>query len=156
MTISISNSWHCALTCSVQRLIWCVRNYEELIKVIFLLKKILFLDFPVITEKTTQHTDYRRPEKKQSSLHGQKFTPTPTFSDMAEAYFVCHVSPIFQISLIYAFIGCPQSVILSFKLFSFSWCICPLEPVCCSHTMAIRVVEFSNGGYKIRKIFASE
>ena len=110
MTISISNSWHCALTCSVQRIIRCVRNYEELIKVIFLLKKILFLDFPVITEKTTQHTDYRRPEKKQSSLHGQKFTPTPTFSDMAEAYFVCHVSPIFQISLIYAFIECLQSV----------------------------------------------
>ena len=25
----------------------------------------------------------------------------------AEAYFVCHTSPIFQISLIYAFIGCP-------------------------------------------------
>ena len=26
---------------------------------------------------------------------------------MAEAYFVCHIGPIFQISLIYAFIGCP-------------------------------------------------
>ena len=25
----------------------------------------------------------------------------------AEAYFVCHIGPIFQISLIYAFIRCP-------------------------------------------------
>ena len=25
-----------------------------------------------------------------------------------EAYFVCHIGPMFQISLIYAFIGCPH------------------------------------------------
>ena len=31
---------------------------------------------------------------------------------MAAAYFVCHIGPIYQISLIYAFIGCPQTVIL--------------------------------------------
>ena len=30
---------------------------------------------------------------------------------MAEAYFVCHIGRTFQISLIYAFIGCPQSVV---------------------------------------------
>ena len=29
---------------------------------------------------------------------------------MAAAYFVCHIRPNFQISFIYAFIGCPQSV----------------------------------------------
>ena len=32
---------------------------------------------------------------------------TPKFLGMAAAYFVCHIGPIFQISLIYAFIGCP-------------------------------------------------
>ena len=32
----------------------------------------------------------------------------------AEAKFVCHISPNFQISLIYVFIGCPQSVVQTF------------------------------------------
>ena len=36
-----------------------------------------------------------------------KSNPSPKFLDLAEAYFVCHIGPIFQISLIYAFIGCP-------------------------------------------------
>ena len=48
-------------------------------------------------------TDYVRPERKQPSLHGHRFTPTPKC-------FVCHIGPALQISLIYAFIGCPQSV----------------------------------------------
>ena len=52
-------------------------------------------------------TDYGRPERKKPSLHGRKFTPTPKFLGTAKAYFVCHFGPIFQISLIYAFIGCP-------------------------------------------------
>ena len=55
-------------------------------------------------------TDYRRPEGKQPSLHGRKLNPNPKFLGMAAAYFVCHIGPIFQISLICAFIGCPQSV----------------------------------------------
>ena len=55
-------------------------------------------------------TDYGHPERKQPSLHGRKFTPTPKFLGTAETYFVCHIGPIFQISLIYAIIGCPQSV----------------------------------------------
>ena len=33
--------------------------------------------------------------------------PNPKFLGTAAAYFVCHIGPIFQISLIYAFIGCP-------------------------------------------------
>ena len=37
----------------------------------------------------------------------RKFTLTPKCLGTAEPYFVCHISPIFQISLIYAFIGCP-------------------------------------------------
>ena len=57
-------------------------------------------------------TDYGRPERKQPSLHGRKFNPNPKFLGTAKAYFVCHIGPIFQISLPYAFIGCPQSVFL--------------------------------------------
>ena len=33
-------------------------------------------------------------------------TPTPRFLGTAKAYFVCHIDPKFQVSLIYAFIGC--------------------------------------------------
>ena len=55
-------------------------------------------------------TDCGRPERKKPSLHGRKFTPTPKFLGTAKAYFVCQIGPVFQISLIYAFIGCPQSV----------------------------------------------
>jgi hypothetical protein len=40
-------------------------------------------------------------------LHGRKFNPNSKFSGTAEAYFVCHIGPIFQISLIYAIIGFP-------------------------------------------------
>ena len=58
-------------------------------------------------------TDYGRPESKQPSLHGRKFNSNPKFLGMAAAYFVCHIGPFFQISLIYAFIGCPQSVLIS-------------------------------------------
>ena len=36
-------------------------------------------------------TDYGRPERKQPSLHGQKFNPNPKFLGTAEAYFVCHI-----------------------------------------------------------------
>ena len=52
-------------------------------------------------------TDYGRLARKSPSLHSRKLTPTPKFLGIAEAYFVCHIGPIFQISLIYAFIGCP-------------------------------------------------
>ena len=52
---------------------------------------------------------------RQPSVHGQKFKPNRKFLGTAEAYFVCHISPNFQISLIYAFTGCPQSVIWSIK-----------------------------------------
>ena len=48
---------------------------------------------------------YGRPERKWPSLHGRKFNPTPNFLGKVEAYFVCHNGPIFQISLIYAFIA---------------------------------------------------
>jgi hypothetical protein len=53
-----------------------------------------------------QDTDYGRPVTKLPSLHGQKSTPTLKFLGTAEAYFVCHLGPNFQISLIYAFNGC--------------------------------------------------
>ena len=52
-------------------------------------------------------TDYVRVVRKSPSLHSRKSNPNPKLIDMAEAYFVCHIGPKFQISLIYAFIGCP-------------------------------------------------
>ena len=62
-------------------------------------------------------TDYGHPVRKSPSLHGRKSNPNPKFLGTAEAYFVCHIGPKFQISLIYAFIGCPQSVIeLKFQI----------------------------------------
>ena len=48
-------------------------------------------------------TDYGRLERKSPSLNGRKSTPTTKFLGTAEAYFVCHIGPIFQIYLIYAF-----------------------------------------------------
>ena len=79
--------------------------------------------------KLTKGTDYGRPERKQPSLHGRKFTSTPKD-------FVCHIGPIFQISLIYAFIGCPQSVkkgicilhwlVQAENTLPFFWCRFPL------------------------------
>ena len=54
-----------------------------------------------------QNTDYGRPVRKSPSLHSQKSNPNPKFLSTAEANFVCHSGPKFQISLIHAFIGCP-------------------------------------------------
>ena len=58
----------------------------------------------------TGNTDYGRPVRKSSLLHGRKSNPNPKFIDTAEAYFACHIGLKFQVSLIYAFIGCSQSV----------------------------------------------
>ena len=52
-------------------------------------------------------TDYGRPERKQPSLHGRKFTPTPKSLGTAEAYFVCHIGPIFQIFMPSLGVGSP-------------------------------------------------
>ena len=59
-------------------------------------------------------TDYGRPVRKLPSLHGQKSNPNPKFLDTAKANFVCPIGPNFQISLIHAFTGCPQSVLEAF------------------------------------------
>ena len=69
--------------------------------------KSQFASFPM-----PRITDYGHPERKQPSLHGRKFNPNPKSLGMTAAYFGCHIGPIFQISLIYAFIGCPQSVLM--------------------------------------------
>ena len=45
------------------------------------------------------------------TLHCQKLNPNPKFLGMAKACFVCHIGQKFQNSSIYAFIGCPLSVI---------------------------------------------
>ena len=52
-------------------------------------------------------TDYGYLVRKLASLHGRKSNPNPKFLGTAEAYVICHIGPKFQISLIYAFIGCP-------------------------------------------------
>ena len=44
-----------------------------------------------------------------TARHGQKSTPTPKFLGKVKAYFASHIDIYFQISLIYAFIGCSQS-----------------------------------------------
>ena len=44
-----------------------------------------------------QTTDYGRPVRKWPSLHSRKSIPTPRFLGTAEAYFVCHIDPNFQI-----------------------------------------------------------
>ena len=67
---------------------------------IFVLVVLLVLDLGSI-----QNTDYGRPFRKSPSLQGQK--SNPKFLGTAEAYFVCHIGPNFQIILIYAFTGCP-------------------------------------------------
>ena len=61
-------------------------------------------------------TDYGRPVRKLPSLHGRKSNPNPKFLGTAKGYFVCRIGPNFQISLLYAFTGCPQSVLLGIKL----------------------------------------
>ena len=51
--------------------------------------------------------EQRTPREEKAFTERPKFTPTPKCLGTAKAYFVCHFGPIFQISLIYAFIGCP-------------------------------------------------
>ena len=46
----------------------------------------------------------RRPRRKEPSLHCRNLIPNFKFLGTAEAYFVCHIGPSFQISLIFAFI----------------------------------------------------
>ena len=54
-----------------------------------------------------QVTDYGRPVRKSPSLDGRNSSLNPDFSGIAGAYVVCQIGPKFQISLSYAFIGCP-------------------------------------------------
>ena len=71
---------------------------------------------PSILELATT-ADNERPVRKLRSLHGRKPTPIYKFLGTAGAYFVCHIGPNFQISLIFAFIGCPQSVLRHIYLY---------------------------------------
>ena len=48
---------------------------------------------------------------------GHISNPNPKYLGSAEAYFICHIGQEFQISLNYAFIGRPQSVLLSIGKF---------------------------------------
>ena len=59
----------------------------------------LFVNF--LFDIVMYETDYRHLVWTSASLHGRKSTPTPKLLGMAEAYFVCHIGPNFQISLVY-------------------------------------------------------
>ena len=61
----------------------------------------------IISRRLVKNTDYGRSVRKSPLLYGRKSTPTPKCLGTTEAYFVCHIGPNFQISLIYTFIGCP-------------------------------------------------
>ena len=93
-----------------------------------------------------QNTDYGRPERKQSSLHGRKFTPTPKFLGMAAAYFVCHIGPFFQVSQIHAFIGCPQSLCIPMSSESFNNYL-----LNCQHQFDYGVLDLAHHNYILRK-----
>ena len=91
---------------------------RKLSKVLHLVCSILYISITETIHKVFHSaTDYGRPVRKLPSLHGRKLTPTPKLLGTAEAYFVCHIGPNFQISLIYAFIGCPLSVHSAFNVF---------------------------------------
>ena len=60
----------------------------------------------IVCRLMRRYTDYGRSVRKSPSLHGRKSNPNPNFIDTDEAYFICHIGPKFQVSLIYAFIGC--------------------------------------------------
>ena len=59
-------------------------------------------------EGTVWTTDFRLLVSKSPSLHSRR--SNSKFLGTTEAYFVRHIGPNFQISMIYAFIGCPSSV----------------------------------------------
>ena len=61
-------------------------------------------DLVIWSWKSPEH-GLRTLVRKSPSLHSQKFTPTPKFIGTSEAYFVWHIGPNFQISLIYSLIG---------------------------------------------------
>ena len=146
-------SWVIRLTCyTLKRFIWRKKDATEKGARIFSIAR-----YPCKVEKILKDSldsipshsvkiqimckgpDYGRPERKKPSLHGRKFTPTPKFLGTAKAYFVCHFGPIFQISLIYAHIGCLQSVSWHYPSFlddiSQTWPLCSARQ--CRHLPCI-------------------
>ena len=87
-------------------------DYSPIVLSPFLLPAgvLCLINFQLFGPKNYCHhrTDYGCTVRKSSSLHGRNSTPNPKFlGTAAKAYFVCHISPNFQISLIHAFTGCP-------------------------------------------------
>ena len=105
VTTNLGLGWN--FGCNLQAISLSLINRE------FFLPRLLqeALQFCILKNRTLVvmicSMDYGCPVRKSPSLHGRKSTPTPKFLGTAEAYFVCHIGPNFQISLIYAFIGCP-------------------------------------------------
>ena len=63
---------------------------------------------------------YSKKHELRTSGEEIAFSAQPKVLGTAEAYFVCHIGPKFQIFLIYAFIGYPQSMteIMYYKIIS--------------------------------------
>ena len=93
--IDLQSNCHVGATTGV--LCFCIDGFSKL---------KTFLGLISAFKRVVIHTDYEHLVRKSPSLHGRKSTPTPKFLDAAEAYFVCYIGPKFQVSLIYAFIGC--------------------------------------------------
>ena len=83
---------------------WSMHLYFDM-QVIQHVNNFQFIFFISTWSFLTRTTDAQRGNK----LHckAENSLPLPKFLDTDKAYFVCHIGPIFQISLIYAFIGCP-------------------------------------------------
>ena len=65
----------------------------------------IFLDFRIVCNALFHKL--RTPGEEIAVIARTKIHSHSQILGMAEAYFVCHIGQNFQISLIYAFIGCP-------------------------------------------------
>ena len=57
----------------------------------------------------------RMPSKESLHCKAESSLPLPNFQVRLFVSHNCHISPIFQISLIYAFIGCSQSMAVTYQ-----------------------------------------
>ena len=95
----------CYFCLKLEWFIWFFDNYKAWIGPLRLLDRFCF--HRAAHDNTSASMDNGCLMRKSTSPHCQKSTPNPKFLGMAKAYFVCSISPKLQMSLIYAFIGCP-------------------------------------------------
>ena len=86
----------------------CNQYFRVVNQYFFTIHRLLFGDSTIHTVQTINDVMSRSIPVESN--------PNPKFLGTPEADFVCHIGPIFQISLVYAFIGCPQSMSQSISL----------------------------------------